>query len=539
MEDVNMNKKLNSAIVLLYILWMCTICTLIFIFKEKLFYNCKIDFLLSESISMVLIAFGTLSILYLICIYKEQAKGLLKVLNDNDALLKWLSLFLCLLQIYVCYNIYFESGWDVGAILRNARKIVSHDNNGLSNTYFSHYPNNFLLLSFISFLLSINEKFGILDTETGIMTIITVQCILSSIIGYLLFKVIYYFTKRRALSWFGWIIYLILVGSSSWLTIPYSDSLGIIFPIGILYLLTHIYQGKKMIRNGILSVVLLSTGYLLKPQILIVGIAVLIVVSIKIFGATPIRDKLKIVGEIVILTGIILVFIKLCSLGFLYWAGSVGYQIDQNIAMGPSHYFMMGLNPDTDGVYSSDDCGFSFSITDKKLRTSENVRVAVERIKEYGPLGVVKHCIKKTLVNYGDGTFFFGGEGTFYKIVYPEKNSYISQKLRDFFWRSGNGYMINATIKQFVWLFVLVISIGNARYLFKKDEISSDLLYIVLLSIIGSGLFQLLFEARSRYLYIYAPYFIILAMTGLEGAYHTINKFYNRRINIHIRQKEV
>ena len=207
--------------------------------------------------------------------------------------------------------------------------------------------------------------------------------------------------------------------------------------------------------------------------------------------------------------------------------------------MGPSHYFMMGLNPDTDGVYSSDDCGFSFSITDKKLRTSENVRVAVERIKEYGPLGVFKHCIKKTLVNYGDGTFFFGGEGTFYKIVYPEKNSYISQKLRDFFWRSGNGYMINATIKQFVWLFVLVISIGNARYLFKKDEISSDLLYIVLLSIIGSGLFQLLFEARSRYLYIYAPYFIILAMTGLEGAYHTINKFYNRRINIHIRQKEV
>ena len=37
-----------------------------------------------------------------------------------------------------------------------------------------------------------------------------------------------------------------------------------------------------------------------------------------------------------------------------------------------------------------------------------------------------------------------------------------------------------------------------------------------MLTIIGLSLFELLFEARARYLYIYAPFYILLAVYGVR-----------------------
>jgi len=37
-----------------------------------------------------------------------------------------------------------------------------------------------------------------------------------------------------------------------------------------------------------------------------------------------------------------------------------------------------------------------------------------------------------------------------------------------------------------------------------------------MLSIVGLTLFEVLFEARARYLYTYAPVFCILASSGIE-----------------------
>ena len=42
------------------------------------------------------------------------------------------------------------------------------------------------------------------------------------------------------------------------------------------------------------------------------------------------------------------------------------------------------------------------------------------------------------------------------------------------------------------------------------------LLAIVMLSLIGLTVFELLFEARARYLYTYAPLYILLASAGTQ-----------------------
>ena len=52
--------------------------------------------------------------------------------------------------------------------------------------------------------------------------------------------------------------------------------------------------------------------------------------------------------------------------------------------------------------------------------------------------------------------------------------------------------------------------------------------WVVFLSLVGITLLLTLFEARARYLYIYAPLYIILAVKGLESltAFLRQNRFY-------------
>ena len=62
-----------------------------------------------------------------------------------------------------------------------------------------------------------------------------------------------------------------------------------------------------------------------------------------------------------------------------------------------------------------------------------------------------------------------------------------------------------------LWLTILVLGI-IATIRSEKDP----LLAIVMLSLIGLTVFELLFEARARYLYTYAPLYILLASAGTQ-----------------------
>ena len=83
--------------------------------------------------------------------------------------------------------------------------------------------------------LKINQFFGIIDSANGIMIFIIVNCMLMSVTGYLLYKIV---TSMISRIWgiFSWLMFLAFIGLSPWVTIPYSDSLGLIFPFLILWL---------------------------------------------------------------------------------------------------------------------------------------------------------------------------------------------------------------------------------------------------------------------------------------------------------------
>ena len=74
----------------------------------------------------------------------------------------------------------------------------------------------------------------------------------------------------------AWGLYVLLVGLSPWVSIPYSDSTALVFPIAILYLYTRQKQQKGWKKACLWGAIGLLTmlGYHIKPQVAIATIAI-------------------------------------------------------------------------------------------------------------------------------------------------------------------------------------------------------------------------------------------------------------------------
>ena len=107
--------------------------------------------------------------------------------------------------------------------------------------------------------------------------ILVFQSVINVFTGFLVFNVIKKVTQNINLSVFGYIFYVLLVGISPWVSIPYSDSTALFIPILILYLYTNLDTGKfkiiKIVGLSFLGVL----GYMIKPQTAILFISIFLV----------------------------------------------------------------------------------------------------------------------------------------------------------------------------------------------------------------------------------------------------------------------
>lgn len=420
-------------------------------------------------------------------------------------------------QIYVSYNYYFLTDWDVDLIYQSARELV----NGTFNTckrygefcwYYSTYPNNMELLGVFVACLKVNQYFGILDPQNGIMAFVTVNCVVMAIAGYLLYGTLSSVLSHR---WglLGWAFFVAYIGVSPWVVIPYSDSLGLLFPILSLRVLVKLRSVHKKWLYLVLLGVIGSVGYHLKPQVGIILIAAAILLLIEIMCKRQERKEkslyLVVVLMVFVLTGTIPKAI----------GNAFEIPIDKNREFGTTHFIMMGLNPETRGVYSQADCDYSHSFGNTASRKEGELSVIKERLVEYGVGGYLKLLNEKLLTTYGDGTFAWGMEGAFWKEIPPQKNDGISKVARSFYYNSGEFYGVFLTYMQCFWLALLLLQI------FTNTIKPQGIISTIKLSLIGLTIFELLFESRARYLYIYSPLYIFMAVYGLQNLYRKMAKY--------------
>ncbi len=503
------------------------------------------------------------------------------------------------LSLTLCVSGFFYSDWDPAAIVQGVYSLLDGHPETAGVDYYSNHPNNLLLVWLYHKVLLISSMVGI----RSIIAIVVFQCIILAFSEYLFYRILADILNNRVQAYVGLFIFELWWGLSPWFIITYSDEAGFIFPLILIRLYQKITRCKYNCRNGnakadrgckestkkvpevlvypgywVLMGVIAGIGYFIKPQIVIVFIVCVITEILRISsgrcaasGVQPadmregregdlddmdekdqrhekdIKDitctGVRLLAVFASLGGIILAFVIVKALII----PSMGIDLDSSRSFGMAHYFMMGLNDATDGVYSDEDTLFTDSYDTPREKREADLGVAGKRIREYGIAGLIKHSCRKILVNYNDGLFAWGIDGNFFAGRLSEGWGDVDETMFtpfvDRFIRpDGSDHGKYAAYLQMIWIMVqfmclisgirfLIWQYGRGIGLFdkgigavsgvdmntdsdkEKEAVSSSMVvYAVMLSLTGIFLFELLFEAKARYLIIFAPIYLLMAL---------------------------
>lgn len=447
--------------------------------------------------------------LFLIILLFFIGRKTLRLIESNSKIFFFVSSVLLILQILLVEAYYFKTSWDVGTIVLASEHLATDEiMPDWSNDYFSRYPNNLFITILFSKIILLCKFIG--ASQSSYTIILIIQAALNTLTGALLFLTLKKVLNKVAFAWLGYVFYILLIWLSPWVSIPYSESWGLIFPILILYLYVNLdsYVYLKIIILAILT----SIGYAIKPQVIIMTIGI-VAVTICYMKKEGVKTAIK--------SCVIFIFaFVICNIGVSSFKYSSSLKIDSEKEISYLHFVKMGLNNKSDGGYLASDVLDSKEATTKKQRQQENLDVIKNRLKDYGVEGLFKHQVKKTLNNYNDGTFAWGLEGGFYYEI-METDSNFAKHIREFYYSDGKYHKYFKYITQGTWLVVLFLIIGN---LFTKVDALTKEKKVVYLSLMGLFLFESIFESRSRYLYIYIPIFIMAAIFGLDSMLEKFRK---------------
>lgn len=426
-------------------------------------------------------------------------------------------------QLYACYGGYFLSGWDAKMIHDTVWYVYNGDYDHINNEYFSWYPNNQLLVWLFTVIVKTTLSLGIQNWEYALTVFQIVLGVLSCVLVYFIS-----FSIRNSyrMAWAAYLVAVLFVGLSPWYIVAYSDVTGMIIPLVVirLYQMAEKTESKGLRLFFCLSIGFFAmAGFYIKPQLFIVIIAFLIIEFMTLLQVPDVKNvKRTIVKVSSVFVGIIL----FCCLYSNCIIPSLHMQIDPEQATGYQHYLMMGLNRSTDGVYSAEDVEFTHSFNTRKERNTADMEVAKQRLKEIGIKGTPVHLSRKQLVNYGDGTFGWGVEGHSFNGDPKWAQNSSSSFIRSFIKPEGKYYDIFLSYNQSIWvtlIFLLCFAVFYKMTIWNNN--SEKIILLMVLAIIGLTLFELLFEARARYLFCYSPIFIMLGVLGASNLFCLIEKY--------------
>lgn len=524
----DIGSKIYRSLRMLFFLFALSICVALVFYDSTFFFykrDFAIPFLALFAISLVLL--GIAIRLFSGRLNSRASSGAKKV----DICVYVISAVLLVVHLFVAYQTRFLGSWDNGGLYTAAWNAVhgwsgipsapegwnEYFTKDLFNQYFSNYPNNIFLVSLMMGVMSILKSLGINGFSAPLLVFTCLNSVLYIASGVLLYGIL----KSRcsqAVSFFGFIAFVVLVGFSPWFLVAYSDSLVIVVPVAICWLVTKM-EGQPLSRScpkmGVIAFIGL-VGYFIKPQVIFILAAVFLVYVLprvaSILRSYRVSKCLPIIASL--LAG---VAIALSVKGIAGYTVSDAFEIDEGQSFSATHFFMMGLNDVSNGGFCAEDVFFSQSYSSKAERNAADLSRALERISEKGVDGVALHSLKKQLTLWGDSSFGWNQEGGLagtYTIMLKNSPSpftlYLAADLETDGQVVGTPYGV---VVQIVWL-VIVLSLLSAA----KIGRNSRFVAVLMISILCLGAFELCFEARSRYLLAYVPVIILLACLALDNA---------------------
>ncbi|MCQ2494211.1 MAG: hypothetical protein MJ104_06365 [Lachnospiraceae bacterium] len=514
-------KKKRSLIEIIKYIFLATILIVvgIILFFQQIDYACKRIF----SFPMFLSFFFGCAILGILFFALYSGRKKIQKNRYVDLLIVIASIVHFLLLLFMSYHYYFKTGWDVHYVMLAAEDIAKYGElkNGIEG-YFSIYPNNLTLSIIFSFVVSAANLLGY---GNAYYACIMAQCLIlaiSSFLVYLNAKII----CGKVEGIVAYIIFVALFGLSPWVVVPYSDTMSMIFPLLELLVYLLIRNKKKGVLLTVLLGVLTVLGYSIKPQSIIITIAIIGVEGVHFFENAINKEKVKkaLYYVIAFMVGFAIMGFTIKMLPKLY-----DIELDKERETNIWYYFLTGMREDSDGVCNVDDYMFADQIETSSERVKILREAYVDRLKTYTPDSFIRFMTRKTLCNYADGTFAWWEEGEFYSYDLYSGNSKIRDFLRSFYYVERENFIIYADYCQIIWCGILGISfIGGLINIIKKRKVSREI-NIIMLGFIGLTLFEWIFEARARYLFHFGGIYVLLSVCALKVIFEVFENAKNKR----------
>lgn len=505
-----LGKALPQGLVLLAGLWLVLLLALLTGFENAFSFAYRNGALLSNLrlLPLVLLFFA-------LCLwaYFLRAKG--RKLRPRPPLpRRRFLLLLCLgngllflVQLVMVRSLWFFPAWDPQNCWETALQLASGQPFTLGE-YFQLCPNNAPLTLVLTGPMWVGLKLGLAEPFILLPSLGAALMNLASLFTALSVERL---TRSRPATLFCYGLSTVFVLLSPYLSVPYTDSFSILFPILSLYLfLTSLRPPLKWFLISLST----ALGAAIKPTVWIILVALLMAEGLRLLASLALGRGIVKRGLTAVLALILGAApgIGLEKAACVLLAGSTVPQGQ----LSATHYLMLGMNAETYGGHSPADVEYSLSFPTLAQRQQANIARAWERLKDRGFLENVRFFAIKLYKAYHSGTFAFNG--SFLPLEVPKRTDGLSLFLRSLYDGKGALNAVFCTVYQGIWLLILLLCalglfLGRRRY---------PALPVIALVLLGVSLYLMLFEVWPRYLFLYAPFFVALASLGMREVWSRV-----------------
>ena len=355
---------------------------------------------------------GIIILLIILGIIYLVLKKVLKIRNNKniDIIIMFLTILLIPFLYYISIHYSYRPGWDIDIILKNIEYMLSNNTDKIMHGYYSRYANNLYITYIFLNIYKLSLNIGI---QNGYFLLLLIQSIMFSLGGLLIYKIanMYFKERYKIYSVYTWILYILLVGLSPHIVLTYTDGIGMFLSLLLTYIIFKIENIKILKKNEKIIIRIIFTllftnltiiSYYIKPQIIIISIAYVIIKLLNMLGIIikTWKNKYKIQKDyyrdffknniyyvfliiLVIFTG------SMTYLSIRKANDSMGINVDREKRFNITHYAMLGWNPESKGVFTIKDENFSGKYEKLKEREKANIEELLRRIKQMGIGGVI------------------------------------------------------------------------------------------------------------------------------------------------------
>ncbi|WP_421017338.1 glycosyltransferase family protein [Furfurilactobacillus cerevisiae] len=370
--------------------------------------------------------------------------------------------------------------------------------------YFHMFPNNVNVTIVYSWLIRIFQKISphhVNDLIVIFLFLLMDIAILSS------YRCIVLLTHRGSVGTLFLLVMIFFLPVYLYAFFFYTDPLMVVFPAIAFYFLLKSKLTKQTHTKWtmfVLSVISLGVGYVLKPNVVIIVVALIVFCFVSFFEDGSSAKKM--------LTLSIQIFILLFVFaGFKFSSNAMqsanGFNRSVQKEVPSSAFIYMSLDPNSSGQITGDLFKYQNirSVREKKVSSNKDIK---KRLNTLGVDGITNHWWKKLVHTFGSGVM--GSDlPSLSAIGHVRVASHLHQIL---FWLANLNQVVYIIIL-FGIVFFAVSEFASPTDIGKKSLFAA-------LSILGIISFHvLIWEAESRYSFIVMFFMIILGTIGLSKSF--------------------